>query len=133
MKSDLNDRLRRARKDPSKRVIAPTPEQLQIDIDGAKELLLYGRQRAMLERRSEIAKGWRTAIEPSFRKNHVHITVNMRKRWNVYKRIAFAVCLGSDPVRELLNLIRAEKGQRLPIAFFEPIKRKERNAPSTRP
>lgn len=51
---------------------------------------------------------------------NIHVQLTMSQELDPRSRIAIQACLGSDPIRELLSLIRVENGCADPIALFKP-------------
>lgn len=110
--------LRRAR---AKRllIVEPKPNQLQIDLDGARALRHYGMQFGTL-RRAGLTKGWRERIAPSKGGGaRCHVTITMPRAMDNLTRVCYQAVLGSDPKREAFNLCRVVNGNKYPIAFFE--------------
>ena len=50
---------------------------------------------------------------------HRHIVVLLDRNYPLITRIAMQSCLGSDPIRELISLYRAEKGDDNVVLLFE--------------
>lgn len=117
-RSNLNWNVRRAKR-RGVRIVVPTARQLQIDLDSYEAVLVHAGQMSLLRRRSTLTKGWRKTIHRSESRGHFHITITMPKPLNVFKRIALQALLGSDMKREMMNWMRAERRQRLPILLFE--------------
>lgn len=51
---------------------------------------------------------------------NTHVVLTLYRKLSPQARIALQAVLGSDPIRELLNLVRVENGCRDPIALFRP-------------
>jgi len=93
-------------------VVFPKNNELQIDIDSEEEYQIFKEQYEILcnhwgKQSFEIKE------EPSFSGlPHRHIVVTCVYMENIfediYKRIAFQACLGSDVKREMLNLLAVE-------------------------
>jgi len=98
--------------------IEPLPNQLQIDLDDAKALRLYGKQFSILER-AGLTKGWKEHTLPSRHRGHCHIIITMPKNLNIELRVCLQAILGSDIQREAFNLARVLNKQRYPICLFE--------------
>lgn len=97
----------------------PTAYQLFIDIDSEEQLKYFRRAyndfKADLGLLSYDLKKSRTA-------GHYHIRVTLNAQTGIRDRILLQAVLGSDPKRELLSLIRLERGISPEIAFLEEIK-----------
>ena len=101
------------------RVVEPRPNELQIDLDGARALRVYGMQFSTL-RRAGLTAGWRERVTPSKSGgNRVHITITMPVRVDNFTRVLLQAILGSDIKREAFNYCRVKKGNKYPIVFFE--------------
>lgn len=109
------------------KAVFPNADQLQIDIDNPQQLEVFERSWAILRR--EIMKECPdTCDEPllfrapskSGAPGKFHITITV-PGWQLepVDRIAFQAALGSDPVRELLGLIRYMRGVAEPTLFAE--------------
>lgn len=117
-RDDLNWNLERAAK-RGDRIVVPDAYTLQVDLDSPKALQSFGSQLALLRRRSSIANKWKIRITDSAQRGHCHITIRTASRMSLKVRIALQALLGSDLKRELMNWMRVEKRQKLPILFFE--------------
>jgi hypothetical protein len=118
MKRNLQWGLKTARA-KALRIVEPRANQLQVDLDGARALRVYGMQYSIL-RRAGLTVGWRERVTPSKGGGaRVHITITMPKAINNLTRVCYQAVLGSDPKREAFNLCRVVKGNRYPIVFFE--------------
>lgn len=117
----VNENIRRINRVRKKglRVVEPKPNELQIDLDSARALRLYGRQYFMLEQHG-ITRGWKERITPSKSGGRrVHVTITMPSAIDNIKRVALQLALGSDLKRECFNLARVIKKNKYPIVFFE--------------
>jgi hypothetical protein len=99
-------------------VVEPKPNELQIDLDGARALRAYGMQFNIL-RKAGLCLGWRERIRPSKRAGHVHVTISLPDNIDNLKRVCLQAILGSDLKREAFNLCRILRGNKYPIVFFE--------------
>lgn len=61
---------------------------------------------------------------------HIHITISLSKPVSALERILFQAVLGSDPVRELLSLVRLYYNLPDPTLFFEKDTAKEVKEPN---
>jgi hypothetical protein len=121
-----NENIRRINKAVKKGllVVEPKANELQIDLDGARALHVYGRQFYLLKQ-AGITKKWKEKIAPSKGGGQrVHVTITTPFPLNNVLRVAFQAVLGSDIKREAFNLCRTIKGNRYPIVFFEQDKKK---------
>lgn len=124
-------------------VLVPTSSQLQLDIDrqwpsylvlpesengNIVSAIIHGHQKKpsqVLDRflmELEVIKwqAWKSASGNS------HVVLTLNRDLDIDKRIAMQAILGSDPMREFLNLRRVLCGAEDPIALFKPpIDRKE--------
>lgn len=116
----LNANLRKARAKGFV-VIEADSRTLQIDLDGARALRRYGWQFWQLEQ-AGITKGWRERLTESKSRGHVHVTIKLPNPMRIMERIALQSILGSDGKREGFNYVRAKKGSKCPIVFFEKVR-----------
>lgn len=114
---NLQKNLRRARL-RGLVVVRPKENELQVDIDSHTSLRHYGWHYRMLME-AGLTRGWRPRIVTSKTKGHAHITIRLPRPMPLLERILLQSILRSDPHRETFNYIRAKKGSRTPIAFFE--------------
>jgi hypothetical protein len=106
-------------------VVLPKANELQLDLDSEGDLVAF---QARFTRLREILgetkdKGcvlYTIAPSPSKRPGRYHVTVSLPLdvRDNAH-RIFLQACLGSDPLREILNWRRNEAGDPQPSLFFE--------------
>jgi hypothetical protein len=90
---------------------------LQIDLDDETSLNLLHMQIGRLRAQSDLID--RVEMLRS-RNNHYHVIVYLTKSLSVAERVALQACLGSDPVREIICLLRHWKGCERPIRLFRP-------------
>ena len=109
------------------KIVIPTSRQLQIDCDGLRAFQKFAELYRML-RENGHAKGWIAKWKNSTSRGHAHITITMPRKKSLAHRIALQALLGSDLKRELFNWMRAERGSRLPVLFFEKNENEKRNA-----
>jgi hypothetical protein len=121
MRNELQWGISRARS-RGWRIVEPKPNELQIDLDGARALRQYGMQFSIL-RRAGLAKGWMEHIKESKKRGHVHVIIRMPKRINNRERVLLQAVLGSDIKREAFNYVRVVKRNKYPIVLFEKEKR----------
>lgn len=98
----------------------PGPHEIFIDIDTKEQadffLEQYRRLKAVMP---EIWKSPATPSKSGFPR--CHIVVNFPKTFlEPWQRIAYQAALGSDPIREILNCARLQKGDLHPVLFVEP-------------
>lgn len=120
-KKTENENIRRINKARKRGliIVEPKPNELQIDLDGARALHVYGRQFYLLKQQG-ITKGWKEKIAPSKGGGQrVHVTITTPKPIGKFLRVAFQAVLGSDIKRESFNLCRVLKRNKYPIVFFE--------------
>lgn len=116
MRAQLN--LRNAKRD-GMLIIQPKRNQLQIDIDSARDMHNYCRQYMLLSREG-LTVGWKERMTVSKGGgNHFHITITMPHRIDDLKRVAYQTVLGDDLKRAAFNLCRVIKRNKYPIVFFE--------------
>lgn len=102
-----------------RKVIQPTPRQIQLDIDGHRALAVHTRQWHLLRAFHAPARRWKARITPSSTRGHVHVTVTLPRARPLTERILLAVLLGDDLKRGLFNYARALRRSKVPVAFFE--------------
>lgn len=90
---------------------------LQIDLDNEDDFALFLDQHRRLSRMGLVG-GW---TERPSRNGNRHIIVDLFHETSVKERILLQSLLGSDRVRELLNLRRHEAGIENPIRLFKPV------------
>jgi hypothetical protein len=98
-------------------IVVPNDRTLQLDFDSDEsyEWLWLSKNLSNLHVHFDVAKIV-TTVSKSGNK-HVHITLN--QSLDTPTRIALQAVLGSDPVREFLNIARHLKGIKDPVVFFE--------------
>lgn len=99
------------------RIVYPEPNQLLIDIDCDAQFEIFKAQVDLLRRVFPTAR-WEWKPSDSGLPNR-HIIVTLPFEVLEYQRIAFQAAMGSDPARELVNLIRMEFGIDTPTRFCE--------------
>lgn len=119
-------------------VVLPKPYQLQIDLDTDADLVRMDNMIAVLQR-NEIHVAVEKITTSRSGNRHAYVRVNGMTRGvgcettdgydsdiSPLLRIALQACLGSDPKRELLSLLRIAKGSgRPPTLFYELLPEKE--------
>mgnify|MGYP000533654303 CR=1 FL=1 len=96
-------------------VVYPKDNQLQIDIDNNEDFEVFENNMGALDLDCHIA------IKPSksgLPNRHITLTFDDRT-FSEYERIALQFALGSDPMRECLNIMRLEHGVEQPTRLFE--------------
>lgn len=105
-------------------VLLPEDEYtLQLDIDSNDDYILLTDQL----RRMEVYGGTYTRL-PLFRivatlpsrNGNRHVILRSSKKLSIEERCLWQALLGSDRVREMLNLLRYDKGVENPIRLFRP-------------
>ena len=100
------------------RIVFPADNELQIDVDNEEQYKQFKNQWVYIFSRDIPESSY--VVEPS--KGGLpgrHITVTLPFKVTSVQRIAFQAVLGSDPVRELLSLIRDYRGDEHPTLFCE--------------
>lgn len=98
------------------RVVTPTADELQLDIDTGEQLAIYERNIDVLRKWLQVHEISRT---PSQEEGHLHITLQVADRpLTAIERIALQAALGSDPKRELLSIMRAWYNEGVPPTLF---------------
>jgi hypothetical protein len=108
-------------------VVLPKSNELQLDIDSEQDLVAF---KARFDRLSKVLSEmstkrpaivrWNVTPSPSGRDGRYHVTISLP--YDVHgeaHRILLQACLGSDPLREILNWRRYESGDAQPSLFFE--------------
>lgn len=97
-------------------IVVPRDNQLQIDIDTREQLSVYHKQIAVFARGIPISQ----VMFPSKGGGEgYHITITLAFDVSPLERIALQAALGSDPMRELLSLMRFKNGDDHPTLFVE--------------
>ena len=97
----------------------PEDNELQIDIDSGTDMDRFRRSFEILKRELGIIDDDVT-ITPSRNKvDGRHIRVRMGFDLSPIQRIALQAACGSDPIRELLSLVRLFAGDEHPTLFLE--------------
>jgi hypothetical protein len=99
-------------------IIEPKPNELQLDLDGARAMRLYGMQFSIL-RRAGLTKRWKEKIIPSKKAGHVHVVITMPNSIKNLERVALQAVLGSDIKREAFNYARVKRHNKYPIVLFK--------------
>lgn len=94
--------------------VYPKDNELQIDIDSEEAYDVFNNNIEYLEFVTDIKTTLSSSGYP-----HRHITVSTNRTFTDIERIAFQFMLGSDFIRESLNLLRASNGIKNPIRLFE--------------
>lgn len=81
----------------------PEDDELQLDIDSARAMEVFEKQREILEKYFPFKEVF---ITPSERSGHYHVRVKLDREIRGWERVALQACLGSDLRRELLSGIR---------------------------
>jgi hypothetical protein len=104
------------------RVVFPSDDELQVDIDTDEHYAAFLKSWAIFERDVELFYVEKpTYVERPSRSGlpSRHITVKLPFDVTSEQRIAWQAALGSDPVRELLSMLRDMRGDEHPTLFVE--------------
>lgn len=104
------------------KVVYPKSNELFIDIDSEKQLETFNSHFNRLHNEFNDMKRIYYPSKSGFPRTHIIVT--MPFNMSNLERIAWQAVLGSDPVRELLSMIRLTNGLEHPTLFCEP---KEKN------
>lgn len=99
------------------RIVYPAPDELQIDMDTDEHFETFKHQVKILIREYPNIE---YTINPS--KNGLpgrHATIKMPFPMQNEERIAWQAAMGSDPIRELISLMRIKRGDNYPTIFVE--------------
>lgn len=97
--------------------VKPKRNEVQVDVDDFPQFILrWKRLEAILRKRWGLKD---LVMRPSRSPGNWHATVTLGRNVTVREQIALAACLGSDPMRELICLIRFENDIEQPIQFFQ--------------
>lgn len=99
----------------------PEYNQLQLDIDNAIHMAVFERSFEIFAREMLIAYG-ETLVPiktPSRSGTGFHIRISLPFVVDNIERIAWQAALGSDPVRELLSLLRSSRNDEHPTMLIE--------------
>lgn len=99
-------------------IVHPTERELFIDIDSADAAVNFERCLEVLQKTRE-AVVVRRSPSPSGASGREHIVVRVAGVVTDEERILLQACLGSDPLREMLSLMRLRAGDEAPTIFFE--------------
>jgi hypothetical protein len=98
-------------------VIFPEPNELFIDIDTDDDYALYADQYKILIRDIGVVDNRESISRNGLPGRHVTITLPFEV--SDVERIAWQAALGSDPKRELLSMVRYQRGVKHPTLFVE--------------
>ena len=105
----------------NQRCVVPGPRELFLDLDTDEDFVRSEHILRVLNNNGHGAE----CIDVHASKSgapHRHMTVTLYRDVTPIERIALQACMGSDPVREVLSLIRIWSGSQYPpTVFFEPI------------
>lgn len=102
------------------RVVYPAPNQIQLDMDTEAQFTEYNKRFADLFGWAEMEFPTDIMITPSKSgMPHRHITLTFSRDFTDTERIALQMLLGSDLVREKMNVLRLFKGIKQPCRLFE--------------
>jgi hypothetical protein len=106
----------------------PQPNELFLDVDTREQIETFERNVEVLRRWVGVKSVVRTA-SPSDRPYRFHYVVTMHHPVTAFERIALQAALGSDPMREMLSLMRIYQNNPHYCLFFEHPPGAERKAP----
>jgi len=104
-------------------VVIADDRTLQVDLDSpTPDYNDFHRVKNILDEHLSLRRGERvvTQYKQTFSKGgNVHIQISLPVEMPATERVAWQAALGSDPVREALNLTSISRGDRNPILLFE--------------
>lgn len=109
--------------DAEHKILIPADNELQIDIDSDEQYQLFQSQFSIFRREMEVVHPMKPialtmwASRSGLPKRHILITLPIGVTNS--ERIALQAALGSDPIRELLSMMRYFKGYEHPTLFCE--------------
>jgi hypothetical protein len=89
-------------------IVYPKPNELFIDIDSKEEYAEYRIRKERLARMLPSLMVWSRYIEAPSRSggDKLHCRITLSRNVTVTERLCLQAVLGSDPVREMLNIAR---------------------------
>lgn len=99
-------------------VVHPKDNELFLDIDKPEQLATFNRNFDLLHR-YELVEQHIVRPSSSGHPDRFHITVTLKESVTSFERIALQAALGSDPMREMLSLMRIYTNNPHPTLFFE--------------
>ena len=102
-------------------VVVADDLHLQIDCDDVDDVKFCLKQMKILAHAVTI-EGYKITKSKS---GNRHVIIKLAKPYAQWERIAMQACLGSDRVREVLNLIACMMGHKDPILLIESIRTKD--------
>jgi hypothetical protein len=98
-------------------VVVPKHDELQIDLDTPASIEQYNRMMAGFKDQLKLEEidSWAS------KSGNRHVIVRFPKTLSSEMRIALQACLGSDPKREILSLMRVMSGSKYTSVLFKPI------------
>lgn len=99
-------------------IVHPSRRELFIDID-SKEAATNFEKCLEVFRKTNVMMVVRRSNSPSGKPGREHIVVRLGREVSDEERILLQACLGSDPLREMLSLMRLRAGDEAPTIFFE--------------
>jgi hypothetical protein len=100
----------------------PKANELFIDIDNKQHYEAFQRSWAVLRANGIVLSVKETPSKSGGACKHIRVTVAGIKELTDMERIAWQAALGSDPIREILSIVRALKGDAHPTLFAEKAK-----------
>jgi hypothetical protein len=99
-------------------VLEPKPNQLQIDLDGIRDIKVFCHQLYIMEQ-GKLTRSWRFRFTESKTKNHIHVTITLPTARPMEERLFLSLLLGDDLKRAAFNYVRVKNKNKYPVAFFE--------------
>jgi hypothetical protein len=97
-------------------VVLPLEDQLFVDLDSEEALQTFNKNLPKFELHMAEVKS--VTRRPS-RNGNTHAIVTLYSTMEPNTRILYQLFLGSDPLREMLSMIRYENGDKHPTLFIE--------------
>lgn len=104
------------------RVVIATPYDIFLDLDTPEDVKAYEERLARIQRAASV---WGITEQARWKsKSGVGTHVHLRGAWlEPQEQIAVQAILGSDPVREIIALLRMRQGVTNVSRFFKPIQK----------
>jgi hypothetical protein len=96
----------------------PAADELYLDIDTPEQWGIFLRSFDVVRRYLGVEEYKRTASS-SGRAGRYHVVIKMKEPMTSFERIALQAALGSDPMREILSLMRIYQNNPHPTLLFE--------------
>jgi hypothetical protein len=100
-------------------IVRPKPNELFIDIDSKAQMETFEKSIELFKRVHPVS-ATHVSPSPSGKPGRYHIIVVLEsEKVDAKTRILYQAVLGSDPIREVLSLMRLDKDDHMPTIFFE--------------